>query len=72
MRPERCPAEPVRVPPTLLRASPAGASSMVLQAMDSQGKGAEKLFSDKELREYAWKMYLTPLVLQHRACLLSR
>jgi hypothetical protein len=39
---------------------PAGASSMVRQAIVSEGKGADKLLSDKGLREYAEKMYLTP------------
>jgi hypothetical protein len=35
---------------------------MVPQAIDSQGKGVNKLFSDKELRKHEEKMYLTPLV----------
>ena len=41
---------------------PDGASSMVLQAIGSQGKGVDKLFSGKESREHAGKMYRKPLV----------
>jgi len=39
-----------------------GASSMVLQATGGQGKGANKLFFDKELRAHTEKMYLAIIV----------
>jgi hypothetical protein len=42
------------------RQSPPGASGMALQAINCRDKGADKLFSGKELREYGEKMYLTP------------